>query len=42
VDVFHDTIESLGQSADRDLATLRAAGFEAEEVADGMTRFAVR
>jgi len=31
VDVFHDTIESLGQSADRDIATLRAAGFEVAE-----------
>lgn len=31
IDVFHDTIESLGQSADRDIATLREAGFEVEE-----------
>lgn len=31
VDVFHDAIESLGQSADRDHATLRDAGFEVEE-----------
>ena len=30
VDVFHDTIESLGQSADRDIATLKAAGFKVE------------
>lgn len=28
VDVFHDTIDSLGQSADRDIATLKAAGFK--------------
>ncbi len=32
VDVFHDTIESLTQSADRDIATLRGAGYEVEEV----------
>jgi len=32
VDVFHDTIESLARSIDRDVATLRANGFEAVEV----------
>jgi len=31
VDVFHDTIESLAESADRDFATLRAAGYEVIE-----------
>jgi len=31
VDVFHDTIESLAQSADGDIATLRASGFEVME-----------
>jgi hypothetical protein len=31
VDVFHDTIESVAHSADRDIATLRTAGFEAVE-----------
>ena len=31
VDVFHDTIESLVQSADRDIATLRTTGFEVVE-----------
>jgi hypothetical protein len=31
VDVFHDTIESLAQSADRDIVTLRGAGFEVIE-----------
>ena len=31
VDLFHDTTESLGQSADRDIATLKAAGFAVEE-----------
>lgn len=28
VDVFHDTLESLDESAERDIATLRAAGHE--------------
>jgi hypothetical protein len=31
VDVFHDTIESLSQSADRDISTLRTNGFEVIE-----------
>ncbi len=31
VDVFHDTIESVVKSADRDIATLRANGFEVLE-----------
>jgi hypothetical protein len=31
VDVFHDTIESVAQSADRDIATLRTTGFEVIE-----------
>lgn len=31
VDVFHDTVESLTESADRDFATLQAAGFEVLE-----------
>jgi hypothetical protein len=31
VDLFHDTIESLATSADLDMATLRAAGFEVIE-----------
>src|SRR5580704_14593818 len=31
VDVFHDTIECLAQSADRDIATLRATGYEVIE-----------
>lgn len=31
VDVFHDTIESLAQSADRDIATLETNGFEVIE-----------
>ncbi len=31
IDLFHDTIESLVQSADRDIATLRAAGFEVQD-----------
>src|SRR5580658_9943621 len=31
VDLFHDTIESLAQSADRDVATLRTSGFEVIE-----------
>jgi hypothetical protein len=31
VDVFHDTVESLAESADRDFATLQAAGFEVIE-----------
>ena len=31
VDVFHDTMESLAQSAERDLATLRTTGFEVIE-----------
>ena len=31
VDVFHDTIESLARSADRDIATLRTSGFEVIE-----------
>ena len=31
VDVFHDTIERLAQSADLDFATLQAAGFEVIE-----------
>ena len=31
VDLFHDTIESLAESADRDFATLKAAGYEAIE-----------
>ncbi len=30
VDYFHDTIESLSSSAQRDVATLRAAGYEIE------------
>jgi hypothetical protein len=32
VDVFHDTLESLAASADRDFATLEAAGYEVVEV----------
>jgi len=28
VDLFHDTVESLGQSSERDLATLRSAGYK--------------
>ena len=28
VDVFHDTIASLGESSDRDFATLKAAIYE--------------
>jgi hypothetical protein len=31
VDVFHDTIESLAHSADRDIVTLRTTGFEVIE-----------
>jgi len=31
VDVFHDTIESLAQSADRDITTLRTSGFQVIE-----------
>ncbi len=31
VDVFHDTIECVAQSADRDMATLRTTGFEVIE-----------
>ncbi len=31
VDVFHDTVESLTESVDRDFETLRAAGFEVSE-----------
>lgn len=31
VDVFHDTLESLSESVDRDFATLRAGGFEVIE-----------
>jgi hypothetical protein len=31
VDIFHDTLESVSQSADHDIATLKAAGFEVEE-----------
>ena len=30
VDLFHDTVESLGLSAERDIATLRDAGYEVE------------
>jgi hypothetical protein len=32
VDVFHDSMESLAESADRDSATLKTAGFEVVEV----------
>ena len=28
VDLFHDTLESLAESSDRDFATLHAAGYE--------------
>jgi hypothetical protein len=31
VDIFHDTKESLAQSADRDIATLKTNGFEVIE-----------
>jgi hypothetical protein len=31
VDLFHDTIESLAQSTDRDIATLRTTGFDVIE-----------
>jgi hypothetical protein len=45
VDVFHDTIGSLSQSADRDIATLKTTGYEVLETGrrhDTFCRAAVR
>ena len=39
VNVFHDAVESLTESADRDMVTLSAAGFEVVEAGRGHESF---